>query len=123
MAVLLTYLYLSFGGGEIKFLDFIADGIEVAKTVIVEEDRQKEVISLLELMKGRSKEHNTQITDTDDEINNLLKNRDADLSSITAIADRDFEIIQSYSSDILDLRFKLKEHVTREEWAQIYLEE
>lgn len=122
MAVLITYLYLTYGGGSPEFLNFIAERIDAVKAVIVEDERQKAAINILELMQERSKEHNKQVNEIDEEINNLIENRDAELADITAVSDSDFEHIQSYSSDILDLRFQLKELVTREEWADIYQE-
>jgi len=123
MAVLLTYLYLTYGGGSPAFFDFIADKIDEVKTVMVKDERQKEAINILKLMESRAKQHKKHVKETDKELSALIESRDTNLTEISSIGDRNFENIESYSSDILDLRFKLKEQVTREEWAQIFVEQ
>ncbi|MEH6451794.1 MAG: hypothetical protein V7782_02020 [Psychromonas sp.] len=122
MAVLITYLYLTFGGGSSAFLDFISDRIDDVKVAVVNDEQQKEAVNILELMGERSEEHSQQINETDKQLSKLIENRDSNLSEIITMSDSSFENVGSYSSDMLELRFKLKEHVTREEWAQIFVE-
>ncbi|GEA50831.1 hypothetical protein VIN01S_16350 [Vibrio inusitatus NBRC 102082] len=122
MAVLITYLFLTFSGGSPAFLDFISDRIDDVKAVVVNNEQQKEAVSILELMGEHSKEHNKQTNEINKKISKLIESRDAKLSEIIAIGDSNFENIESYSNEMLELRFKLKEHVTREEWAQIFIE-
>jgi len=118
MAILITYLIL--GGGSSAFLDYIADSKDAVKTVVVEDERQEEALNILKSMKSRSKEHSKEVGKTSKEIGKLMEGRDADTAEIAALADRNFESTESFNSDILDLRFELKNHVTREEWAQVF---
>lgn len=122
MAILITYLILG-GSGSSTFLDYVADSKDAVKTVMVKDERQKEALDILKSMGKRSREHSKQVKKTGKELGKLIAGREADTAEIATIADRIFESTESYNSDILDLRFELKEQVTREEWEQIFLEE
>lgn len=52
-----------------------------------------------------------------------FESRENNTAEIATISDQYFKTLESYSVDILDLRFELKENVTRKEWAQIFAEE
>lgn len=122
MAVLITYLYLTLSGGSPAFFDFISDRIDDVKAVMVNGDQQKEAINILKLMEARAEEHQKFVNEIDEELLKLIESRKTQLTEINAMGDRNFDNIALYSSDILDLRYQLKEHVTREEWAQIFIE-
>lgn len=121
LVALITILLL--GGGTSTFLDYIADSKDAVKTVMIKDRGQQEALDILKAMKKRSNSHNKQIRKTIKELGKHLEGRDDNAAEIAAIGDRHFENIELYNSDILDLRFELKEHVTREEWAQIFPKE
>jgi len=121
LIALLTILFLS--GGSSVILDYIADSKDAIKTVMIKDRGQQEALDILNVMKKRSRSHNKEIRKTIKEFGKLLEGRDDNAAEIAAIGDRHFENSALYNSDILDLRFELKEHVTREEWAQIFPEE
>ena len=121
LIALLTILIL--GGSSSVFLDYIADSKDAIKTVMIKDRVQKEALDILNTMKKRSNSHNKEIRKTIKEFGKHLEGRDDNAAEIAAIGDRHFENIVLYNSDILDLRFELKEHVSREEWAQIFPEE
>ena len=121
MALLIAYLFLG-GGGSSAFLDYIADSPDAVKTVMVKGEQQEAALDILKSMKKRSKEQSKQSGKTSKELGKLIEGRDLNATEIAAISDRNFENSESYDSDIIDLRFELKEHVTREEWAQIFPE-
>ena len=121
LVALITILLL--GGGTSTFLDYIADSKAAVKTVMIKDSGQQAALDILKAMKKSSKSHNKQIRKTIKELGKHLEVRHDNVAEIAAIGDRHFENIELYNSDILDLRFELKEHVTREEWAQIFPEE
>jgi hypothetical protein len=122
MALLLTYLFLS-GSGSTASLDYIVDSMEAVKTFVVNNERQTEAVNILKSMKKRSKENSKKIGKTGKELDRLIGSRDASTAEISAIGDRDLEIVQSHNSDMLDLRFELREQVNRDEWSQIFSEQ
>ena len=120
LVALLAILFL--GGGTSAFLEHIAESEESIKTVLVNDDRQKQALNTLAAMKERTEIHNKQIKKTIKELDDLLEGRTVNNTEIAAIGGHHFESLESYSSDILDLRFELIEQLTREEWAEVFPE-
>jgi hypothetical protein len=120
LVALLTILFL--GGGTSAFLDYIADSQDAVKTVIPKNEHRKEALNILKSMKKRSKANSRQVRKTIKELGKLLEGREDNGADIAAISERHFLGVESYNGEILDLRFELKEHITREEWAQIFPE-
>lgn len=120
LAALFVILFL--GGSTSAFLDYIDDSRDAVRSVVVEDERRKETLDILGTMSKRSKDHNKQVRTIIEELSGELEGRDDNSEEVTLIGDRHFDTVEEYNKDILDLRFELKEHVTREEWAQIFPE-
>lgn len=118
LIALLTILLL--GGGTSKFLDFMGDSEDAVKTVMAKDGRQKDALNVLKAMEKTTKGQNKQIRKSIKELGKLIEGRDDVTSEIDGIIDRHFENLDSYSSDIIELRFELKEQITREEWGRIF---
>ena len=121
LIALLTIMLL--GGGASASLDYIADSRDAVKTVMAEDGRQKDALSVLKAMKKRAKSQNKLVRKSVKELGKLLEGREDITAEGDDILDRHLENIESYSSDMLDLRFELKEQITRDEWGQIFSEE
>lgn len=121
LIALLTIMLL--GGGASASLDYIADSRDAVKTVMAEDGRQKDALSVLKAMKKRAKSQNKLVRKSVKELGKLLEGREDITAEGDDILDRHLENVASYSSDMLDLRFELKEQITRDEWGQIFSEE
>ena len=121
LIALLTIMLL--GGGASASLDYIADSRDAVKTVMAEDGRQKDALSVLKAMKKRAKSQNKLVRKSVKELGKLLEGREDITAEGDDILDRHLENVESYSSDMLDLRFELKEQITRDEWGQIFSEE
>lgn len=121
LIAILTILFL--GGGTTAFLEYIADSKDAVKTVMIKDERQQEALIILKEMKKRTNGHNKQVKKTIKDLGKRFEGREDNTAEIATIADQYFKMLESYSDDILDLRFELKENVTRAEWAQIFPEE
>ena len=121
LIALLTIMLL--GGGASANLDYIADSRDAVKTVMAEDGRQKDALSVLKAMKKRAKSQNKLVRKSVKELGKLLEGREDITVEGDDILDRHLENVESYSSDMLDLRFELKEQITRDEWGQIFSEE
>lgn len=119
MLIALMTIYI-LGGGSSAFLDFVADSRDAVKTVMVKDERQKEALSVLKQMKKTTNAHNKQNRKLKKELGKSIEDREDGTGNLAIIFDQHYEDLGSYTSDILDLRFDLKEHVTREEWVQIF---
>jgi isocitrate dehydrogenase kinase/phosphatase len=121
LAALLVILFL--GGGTSAFLEYVGETEHAIKTTIEKGERQDEALDILGAIEKRSNGYDKQVRETIKELSKYLEGRGDNAEMIAAISERHFAALESYNSDILDLRFELKEHITREEWTQIFPEE
>ena len=118
LIALFTILLL--GGSSTATLAYIADTQDNVKTVMVKDDRQKEALRTLKAMKKRTNARNKHVKRASKDLNKALGQEDINIADIDAIWAGYFAGIDQYDHDMLDLRWELKEHINREEWAAIF---
>jgi esterase/lipase superfamily enzyme len=118
LIALLTILFL--GGGNTGTLNFIADTQDTVKVVMEKDDRRKEALSTLKAIEKRTKAHNKMVKGTSKDLNKALAIKDTSQADIDTIWHRYFAQREAYNRDVLDLRFQLKDQLTREEWQQVF---
>ena len=118
LIALFTILIL--GGSNTGTLDFIADSQDEVKVVMEKDDRRKEALSTLKAMKKRTEAHNKVVKGTSKGLNKALADNDVTEADIDTIWYRYFAQREAYNRDLLDLRFQLKDQMTREEWQQVF---
>ena len=97
-----------------------ADTRDTVKTVMVGDDRRKEALNTLNAMKKRTDSRNKQVERALKDLRKTLGNDDLDEADIDAIWNEYFAEIDQYDHDTLNLRFELREHISREEWQEIF---
>ncbi len=118
LIVLFTILFL--GGGDTGMLDFIADTQDTVEVVMEKDDRRKEALGTLKAMKKRADAHNKMVKSASKDMNKTLSSDDVTDSDVDTIWDAYFSQRAAYNQDMLDLRFQLKDQLTREEWQQVF---
>ena len=118
--LILLYALLFGGGGTSGTLDFIADAQDQVKVVMERGDRQKEARDMLKAMEKRSSQQNKVISNTQKDLKRVLADSDATEEDIDTIWYRYFAQRAAYNRDILDLRYQLQDHLTRDEWEQLF---
>jgi len=118
LIALITILLL--GGSNTGMLDFIADTQDEVEVVMEKDDRRKEALSTLKAIKSRTEAHNDVVSGTSKELNRALADNDATQVDIDTIWYRYIAQREAYNRDMLDLRFQLKDQMTREEWQQVF---
>lgn len=113
LVALITIMILGGGGG---ILNFIADTQDNIKVVMEKGDRQKEVLGTLKAMKKRATAHNKVIKQTSKGLEKALSTDD----DIDEIWEAYFAQRGAYNSEMLNMRFQLRDQLTREEWLQIF---
>ena len=101
-------------------LGFIADTEDSVKTVMLKDDRQKAALSTLKAIKKRTNARNKQVKRVMKDLNLALQQDDISTADIDKIWAGYFAEVDQYKDDILDLRWKLKGHINREEWEGIF---
>ncbi len=118
LIALITILLL--GDSNTGILDFIADTQDEVEVVMEKGDQRKEALSTLKAIKSRTEAHNKVVSGTSKDLNKALADNDATEADIDTIWYRYFAQREAYNRDMLDLRFQLKDQMTREEWQQVF---
>ncbi len=119
---MLTILLINllFGGGSTELLAYIADTQDSVKLVMPKDTQRKEALNTLKAMKKRTNARNKQERRTAKNLAQAFRDHSANAAEIDAIWVNYFAENDTYNSDMLDLRFELKEHINREEWESIF---
>jgi hypothetical protein len=119
LAALITILFLS-GGASTGLLYDFGDVKKMVKTQIAEEERKDAALDVVKEFKRRAKAQRKQMKASTKQIQEVLTPSTASDNELASLGQRYIEDSRAYYSDLLDLRFKLKEQFTREEWAAGY---
>lgn len=121
LIALFTILLL--GGSATGMLDFIADTQDTVKVVMEKDDRRKEVLATLKETKKRTDAHNKMVKGASKDMSKTLSGDEVTEADVDAIWQGYFASRADYNRDMLDLRFQLKDQMTREEWQQVFAED
>lgn len=117
MALLIA---LFFGGGSTAMLAYVADTQNTVKIVMVNDDRRKSALSTLREMKKRTNARNRRVKRAMKDLNITLQQYDVGTGDIDEIWAGYFAEVDQYKDDMLDLRWELKQHISRDEWETIF---
>ena len=118
LIALMTILFL--GGSTSGMLDFLGDTKDTVETVMPTDDRQKAALDTVKAMKKKAEALNKQVRRSSKNLSKVLKTDNVTDADIEAIWSVYYTARSQYSSDMLDLRYELKEQLSREEWSQIF---
>ena len=121
LIAIMTILFL--GGGSSSFLDFISETKDEVKTVVEDEDRRKGALATLKLMKKEASARNKSTNKLTKLIGKQVEVGGPTTSELETAWSDHYETVDSYYARMIDLRFELKDNVTREEWQQIFAPE
>ena len=121
LIALMTILFL--GGSMTGLLDFIAQTEDNIKIVMEKDARQKGALATVKEMKKRTKARNKQVNKSRKELSTLLGDPEATEADIDATWNTFYAEVESYNVDMLDLRFGLRDRLTRDEWQQVFSED
>ena len=108
------------GGGSAGLLGYIAETRDNVKTVMEKDDRRKGALATLKDMKKRTNARNKQVKKSSKELAAALSQGEINDVDIDAIWDNYIAEVKQHNYDMLDLRFQLKDQLTREEWQQVF---
>ncbi len=114
------FMILFLGGSATGMLNYIADTQDAVKVVMEKDDRRKEALGTLKTMKKRADSHNKMVKRTSKDMNKALSSDEVTEADIDTVWDAYFSQRAAYDQDMLDLRYQLKDQMTREEWQQVF---
>lgn len=118
LIALMTILFL--GGGTTGLLDFIGGIEDSIEFVMEKDDRRKGALATVKEMKKRTKARNKQVKKSRKELSKVLADPEATEADINATWETFYAEVESYNADMLDLRFELRDRLTRDEWQQVF---
>ena len=117
LIALLTLLFLG-GGSTNAVLTYIADSKPVIKETVADETRRAEALATLKAMKGVQQNHAKVVNKS---IKALKKELAAGTDTNTEAFWQDYFASKQVSDEqMIDLRFQLRDQLTREEWDTIF---
>ena len=84
------------------------------------DDRRKEALATLKAMEKRASERNKMVKRASKDMNKTLSGDGVTDADIDTIWNSYFEQRATHNQDMLDMRFQLKDQLTREEWQQVF---
>ena len=116
---LLTILLLGGSAGS-GFLDFIGDVQDDVKAVVPKGDHQKAALDVLKEIQKGTKSRNKAVDQRVKDLGKLLEDYTASDDEIDTVWDQYFTTLETDNNAVVELRFKLKEHMTEQEWASVF---
>ena len=121
LILLAAWLLLTGGAANVLiYYDRSAPEMEKAiKHTIADDDRKNEILRQLKLWEPVQEMRDEQVAGYRKQLLKMLRNKATQRTDLTpTLAQLDAQF-SAMDRDFLDLRFQLKAHVTRAEWAQI----
>ena len=110
-----------FGGGvQDAVLDDIKETKGVVSDVVEDKSRRSDINATLSEMKKRSKQRNKSAKQAFKELQGEMAEHDINEADIDTVFDNHLASLNEYNVDMIDLRFQLKDQLSREEWAALF---
>jgi hypothetical protein len=123
MALALYTIFVLSGGGTFGPMVFIDEALDSTKVVIVEDDRRKEANATLKSMRKRSSDYTKATKKLAKEPGLQKQDRNISDEDLDLFWDRLIKLNSEYSNDIVEMRFQLRDQLSREEWKALFPEQ
>jgi len=120
MLIAIYTIFFLGGGGTFGPMNFIDEALGNTKAAIVDDDRRKDATASLKTMKARTKQHTKAIKGLSKEFDSSMGEHEFADEGIDATWDKFFDLNSEYTRDIVEIRFELRDQVTREEWELMF---
>lgn len=122
LIALMTILFLGGGSGS-NLMAFISEVNKEVKVTVVDEDRREAALDTLKAMKQHLKEQGKAKDAVFKRLKQVLQDHSVSGDSVEAIWAEHFSSTHDANRKLADLRFELREQLTREEWEAVFAEE
>jgi hypothetical protein len=119
LIALFTILFLG-GGSATQLLGDISEVQDSVKIVMPKDDQRSQALSVLKTMEKRTDSRNKMVRNTAKQMGNELEDHGVTDADIDAVWNDYVQGVDEFHRDMIDLRFDLKQHISREEWEQVF---
>lgn len=119
IAALIAILFLG-GGLDDAVLDYVAYARGSVGDIVTDEGRQADARATLKEMKKLTSAHSKSNQKIFKSLLARMSEFGTDTETVDALWDEYYEAVESYNARMIDLRFELRESLTREEWEEVF---
>jgi hypothetical protein len=110
-----------FGGGvQDAVLDDIKETKGAVSDVVEDKSRRSDINATLSEMKKRSKQRNKSAKQALKELQGEMAEHDINEAGLDTVFDNYLASLHEYNNDMIDLRFQLRDQLSREEWEVLF---
>ncbi len=120
MLVALLTALLFLGGSSALSSGMISDAQDNVKQIMAKNDQRKAALNVLKQMEKRTKAQNKITNKFSKQLGKALSDHDFAIEDFDRMWDDYHKDRSSFQRDLIDLRFELKEHISREEWEKLF---
>jgi hypothetical protein len=119
LVALITILFLG-GGIENAVLDYVKYTRGNVKEIVADNERQSDAQATLKEMKKLTKDYAKSNRKTFKSLLSAMDSIDVEIDVVDSIWSDYAQSVDAYNGQMIDLRFTLRDSLTREEWRAIF---
>ncbi len=119
LAALIAYLFLS--GGATGPMDYLNTAVDRLDQAVVDDSSRRTADKILDAMVERTEGHDDLTASLAEQLVTLVE-AGGDDAEVEAVWQQFFDADVEYADAMMDLRFALRDRLTREEWQALFSE-
>ena len=119
IAALITILLLG-GGIDSSVMDYVAYIRGSVKEVVVDDERQADARATVQAMKKLTSAHSKANQKAFKVLLAEMSEMETDVEAVDSLWENHFRAVEVYNEQMIELRFELRDTLTREEWEQVF---
>ena len=120
MLVALYTIFVLGGGFSFAISDFLDDMKQSTKTYVVDDEHKKEALDTIKAMKALLKDHQKSFGKISKPLGKELAANPLRNAEVDELWDQYIDLSSNTMRDMVELRFQLKDQLTRNEWEQVF---
>ena len=120
MLVALYTIFVLGGGFSFAISDFLDDMKQSTKTVVVNDEHRKEALDTIKAMKSLLKDHGKSVGKISKPLGKELAEHTLRNAEVDKLWDQYIDLNSNTMRDMVELRFHLRDQLTRDEWEQVF---
>ena len=120
MLVALYTIFVLGGGFSFAISDFLDDMKQSTKTYVVDDEHKKEALDTIKAMKALLKDHQKSIGEISKPLGKELAANPLRNAEVDELWDQYIDLSSNTMREMVELRFQLKDQLSREEWEQLF---
>ena len=122
LIALIVSLFLSLYSSDLPGMEFIEKVSDLIRETVSEPQRSEEILSLVDDMEKELKDFNKQLKKSSKTLTKLNRNHNSRREDLENVLDELNDRRINSQEKLLEIRFEMKERMSREEWRAVFSE-